>query len=531
MRQDAPTASVDDRPTRTTAGWRPPPDLWWLAGIVVVATALAWAVSRHGISPSPDGTLYLGTASNIADGRGITVPFTTYTDHYRPIESIAFDGRVPLRQWPPLFPAVIGAFSWLGWSPGDVVRVLNPLLLGVNVALLGLLARRLFRTSWLPLFGVLATIVVVRVPDVIVAPVLHLHSTSLAEPLFTLAVLACLLALDRFLVTASVGWLCGAAVLAGAASATKLLGLSAVATVCLVALIAPGSLGRRAARTAVAATLGLLPVVATLLSSDRRAAPAAADEVRAALNGAVRGLGALIPGVVNSTFGGVVALVLLVGVVVGLSLIAWRIPDRRADARRIVPLLVLAAAMIGQLVYSVVFVDRFVSLVGRQMTLPLILLSTATLATVSLVLQERHRVVVATVAAIISIGVLSMQIPGIADVITTTPPPTRTIRADYLPSDGALFSNAPDAVFLGTGRTSYMVPCRNDYFSGASNPTYDDELEELVGLVASGRASVLLAESGFGFGAECAGALDFVDRPEVEVTRVDDRLDLVRAAP
>ena len=522
--------SVDDRPTGAVVGRRPSPDVWRVAGIAVVATALAWAVSRHGIIPSPDGTLYLGTASNMSNGRGITVPFTTYTDHYRPIESIAFDGRVPLRQWPPLFPAVIGAISWLGWSPGDVVRVLNPLLLGANVALLGLLSRRLFRTSWLPLFGVLATIVVVRVPDAIVAPLLHLHSTSLAEPLFTLAVLACLLALDRFLVTASVGWLGGAAVLAGAASATKLLGLAAVATVCLVALIAPGSPGRRAARAAVSAALGLIPVVATLRRSDGRATAAGADEVRAALNGAVRGLGALIPGVVNSTAGGVAALVVIVGVVAGLSLIAWRLPDRRADALRIVPLLVLAGAMIGQLVYSAVFVDRFVSLVGRQMTLPLVLLTTATLATISLVLQERHRVVVATAAAIISVGVLSMQIPGIADVITTTPPPTRTIRTDYLPSHGELFSNAPDAVFLGTGRTSYMVPCRNDYFSGASNPTFDDELDELVGLVASGQASVLVAESGFGFGAECAGALDFVDRPEVEVVRVDDRLDLVRSA-
>ena len=521
-------ASVDE-PTGAVVR-RCSSDWWWLAGSAVVATVLARAVSRHGITPSPDGTLYLGTASNMANGRGITVPFTTYTDHYRPIEAIVFDGRVPLRQWPPLFPAVIAAFSWLGWSPGDVVRVLNPLLLGANVALLGLIARRLFRTSWLPLFGLLATIVVVRVPDAIVAPALHLHTTALAEPLFTLAVLACLLALDRFIVTTSVGWLCGAALLAGAATATKLLGLSAVATVCLIAVIAPGPPGRRAARAAVSATLGLIPVAATLRGTDGRATPAGADEVRTALNGAVRGLGALIPGVVDSTAGGVVALVVLVGVVVGLSLIAWRIPDRRADARRIVPLLLLPAVMIGELVVGVVFVDRFVSLVGRQMTLPLILLTTAALATVSLVLQERHRVVVATAAAIVSMVVLSTQLPGIVDVITTTPPPIRTIRADDLPSDGALFSNAPDAVFLGAGRTSYMVPCRNDYFSGASNPTFPDELEELVGLVASGRASILLAESGFGFGAECAGALDFVDRPEVEVIQVDDRLDLVRSA-
>ena len=471
---------------------RSAPDVLWLAGISIVAASVAFAVSRHGTIPSPDGTLYLGAGSNLANGRGLTVPFTTYTDHYRPIEAVAFDGQVPLRQWPPLYPIVLAAFAAMGTTTADVVRLLNPLLLGVNVALLGVLSRRLFRTSWLPLFVVLAVVVVVRSPDPIAAPLLYLHATALSEPLFTLWTLAALIALDRFVVTSASGWLWGAAALAGAASATKLLGLSLVATVCLVAVTAPGSVARRLARTAAAAALGVIPVAATLRMADGRETAADAQEALAALNGAVRGFATLIPGVANSTVPGVVGFVAVLGMIAGLSFIAWRRPDRRSDVRRIVPLIVVSGAMIAQLAYSAVFVDRFIPLVGRQLTLPLILLTTAALATLSLVVQPRHRNGVAIAAAIVCVGVFIQEAPGIAEVITTPPPPTRTVKERYLPTDGALFSNAPDAVFLGAGRTSYMVPCTRDYFSGTPNADYDAEMEELLSLVGSGRAAVLL---------------------------------------
>ena len=77
----------------------------------------------------------------------MTVPFTNVLDPFSPATAVGFHGEVPLLLFGPLLSLVLAPFEWLGITSVDVVRYLNPVLLGLSLAVLGLLAWRMTRRS------------------------------------------------------------------------------------------------------------------------------------------------------------------------------------------------------------------------------------------------------------------------------------------------------------------------------------------------------------------------------------------------
>ena len=69
--------------------------------------------------------------------------------------------------------------------------------------------------------------------------------------------------------------------------------------------------------------------------------------------------------------------------------------------------------------------------------------------------------------------------------------PTRA-ALDSLDDVDLVFSNAPDSVWRDSGRATAMVPCRIEWFSGAPNDDFDEQVDELVDLVRSGEAAVVV---------------------------------------
>ena len=86
----------------------------WLAAPAVAAVVAVVVASARGVYVSPDAVFYVGTARNWLAGRGFTPP----------------PGTPPLDHFPPLFPALLGAF---GADPLTVARVVNAGCMGAIV--------------------------------------------------------------------------------------------------------------------------------------------------------------------------------------------------------------------------------------------------------------------------------------------------------------------------------------------------------------------------------------------------------------
>jgi hypothetical protein len=72
----------------------------------VVAIVIALLVTSDSPGFYPDSSVYLGTARNLLDGRGLTTPFNLQFNPYPPAQAIGFHGDFPLTVYPPLGAAV-----------------------------------------------------------------------------------------------------------------------------------------------------------------------------------------------------------------------------------------------------------------------------------------------------------------------------------------------------------------------------------------------------------------------------------------
>ena len=499
----------------------------WIDGLVaaaVLASITAYLLQRHGAPSGPDGTLYTGVANHLGTGKGLTVPFTTYTDHYTPAQAIAFDYRVPLRQWPPLYPAVLSMFVRFGATAETAARILNPALLGVNVVLAGVLTRRLFPRSW-PWYAAAGfAVVLLRDPTPISSSLLYLHASTFAEPMFLTFVLATLIAVDAYLRTRRPAWLLGAATIAALAALTKILGLSAVATVCLVALVAAGSTGVRLGRAALCAAIGALPVLPTLVAAHHDTAPTGWSSV-VGITTEVR-TGLLEMATPSTTTEAVTTMVATLLVIVGAAATFSSLRRPGATMRKLAPTAALATLMATQLVLTRVLIDRYVSLQGRHLAVVQVLLTIVVLGAISSSGRPTRRTPRAAATLAAAVGFTAFT-AGAALVTKIADPPyfdsAHTMPESAVAADGrVLFSNAPDELYASNRTSSYLVPCTVDYYTGRPNPTYSRELQDLQELVRRGLADVLIVGGRLGASIDCANQYDLAGAG-IDARQLDDR--------
>ncbi len=167
------------------------------------AGAVLLATSGYGAGLSPDAVGYIGVARQLLAGQGVS----------------GYGGQ-PFVIQPPLYPALLALFGWLGsWDPLAIAPVLNAALCGAVVFLSG----QLF-TRYRPLLGPMAPF----------GPALALLSWPLfsvgvmawSEPLFIAVGTGALLCLGRHLETGGVGWLAAAALGVGLACLTRYIGMA-----------------------------------------------------------------------------------------------------------------------------------------------------------------------------------------------------------------------------------------------------------------------------------------------------------------
>lgn len=506
--------------------------LWWaLTCLATVGAIIAVALlQRRGLAASPDGAVYLGVGDNLRAGRGLTVPFTGYTDRYGPDVAQALGSQAPLQQWPPLLPAVLAALGLVGLEPAEASRVLNPALAGVSVYLFSCLLKRWSGAHWAPLLPLGLALVLVRPFGASRSPLLALHTQPLAEPLFIALVLTSLLLVDTFLSGEAPRYLWLASLAASFAALTKVVGLSMVLTVALVGVASTGAVRPRVVRAGGALIIGVVPLLPTLLNANGGRTPVDFDDIRTAFSQMGDGLLRLVP---PETAGEPARAVGAAIWAIAIAVLMWRAVARSRGLNlwRLAPAATFCLVLLVQLLASNVLVDRFVSLDGRQVTVIHLL---AVAITVALLAGEGaaggqvgpRLAVLATAAAIF----VPFAVPSAIETLRN--PPTPESDDGYSEAVDAagrrtIFTSAPDRLYVATGATSHLLPCPNNYYSGRPNTDYQRDVERLRTLIRDGEAVAIVQEGRLGFGSTCAGRDDFAGDTSLQIARVADDLYLV----
>ena len=147
--------------------------------LIVVLAGLSTAhilvrTAAYGAAITVDATYLLSTVLNFLAGEG-------WRD---------FAGR-PLTLWPPLFPLLLAASSWIGIDPLEAARWINAIVFGLTILVAGCWLRSNLRSQWL----VLAATAIVAASR----PLSHWASHFMTDSLFILLTLLALIQLASFL--------------------------------------------------------------------------------------------------------------------------------------------------------------------------------------------------------------------------------------------------------------------------------------------------------------------------------------------
>lgn len=474
----------------------------------VIGTVALLVVTRKGAYASPDSAFYVGTARNLLDGHGFAAP----------------PGSPPLSHFPPLFPlALAGIGRVTGLDPLDVAGILNPLLLGVTALLVAVVVRR--RSGSVGL-AVAASAAVVVAVDVLVY-----FASALTEPLFVVLVLGAMVSLAAAVDRGGSGWWVAAVACTAGACLTRYVGVALVVAEVGV-LLATGGGGRQAWRRAAAVGgASVIPLVVWLAAAGRGNRPVVVHLFDADywVSGARSLSRWVLPPYVPWPVGGLV----LAAAVAGLAGVAVtnrsgrasrsgrtgpddratdptervgidgdRAPDQPPDVLG----LLLPAFTVAYLV--VLVADRVVLDASGRLDLRFLAVLHV-VAVVGLVpwlhrnLRGRARRAVA--AGGLALLALQAAYAGswVADGFTDTSVGRRGLTAAAwddspvlaavvaLPPDVTVYSNAPEAVFLLTGRVAESLPAHTDYLSDRPRPEYDAERAVLADRLAHDEAVVV----------------------------------------
>ncbi len=176
----------------------------------IAAAAILLAVTRWGIGVSYDSVFYLSAADNLVHGLGLS--------------RLGGGGEIiPLTHFPPLYPLALSIGGWLtSLSTSVVARWLAAILLACLVALPGFIVRKFTNSAAAGLASALM---------VLSSPVLfEVGAWAMSEALYLVCLLGSLWLLGSYVASQRWRLLLGAALLTGAAYATRYVGASLLAT-------------------------------------------------------------------------------------------------------------------------------------------------------------------------------------------------------------------------------------------------------------------------------------------------------------
>ncbi|MEK6642935.1 MAG: hypothetical protein AABZ08_03435 [Planctomycetota bacterium] len=202
-------------------------------GLVVLATG-------HGAGLSADSAFYLGVANELAAGHGLTVPWGT-------------PEPTPLgTRWGPFMPAVLAAIAQFGPHPVDAIRWVNAICLMCTALICGVAVWKATGST------VLSVVISMLLATSCTA--LDVHAMAWSEPIFILFAVLALALMATYLRTRQRVILLAAFGSVVASCLTRYAGASLAVTVFLCLLFQPARWRYRIAAMGGVVLLGMLPM-------------------------------------------------------------------------------------------------------------------------------------------------------------------------------------------------------------------------------------------------------------------------------
>lgn len=437
--------------------------------------------TRWGVGLSPDSAIYIGGTRNLLDGNGFSV--SSYPGEFTPVT-----------QYPPLFSALLAAIGLFGVDPVNGARWLNALLFTANVFLVGNLVGADGKTAWAPVFA--SFLMMTSVIS------LKIHSMAWSEPLFIFLVFLAFFFLAKYLEDRRLSFLVSASFVGALAALTRYAGVVVIATAILAILLwSNEAWSKRSEKAAVFLLISAAPltlwVVRNLVVAETVAAreigfhPITVGHLEAALDSAATWF---LPGAISSakrlSLLAVLILFTLIFVLARREKEQTREQSDHGKSSRLCPVLtlfiILYAAM---LVGAISFLDAYMPIDNRY----LYPVYVATLVLAVCLTSRFAHVLAKTPLVRVSFIVLCLFFSGFyltqgtswlvfsyhygAGYSSRSWRGSKLIaRVHDLDPRVPVFTNAPDAIYLLTGRPASMLPRKVDTATGKLNGDYPTQL-------------------------------------------------------
>ena len=475
---------------------------------MMTGVLMVFRATPEGLGLSDDSIAYIAGARSMLDGQGYREAWLA--------------SNQPVTHFPPAFSSVLAFFGWFGPDPLNVVRYFNALLFGLNAGLLGILAWRM--TPSLSAGLVIAALFVLN------SEMLQVHTTAMSEPLFIFLSLLSVWMFDLYFERHN-HWLwlllCGTFV--GMAYLTRYAGLALIATFIVALIILRDSWRTRL--VSVGIFLGAtLPWILGWTIRNRLVAENATNRVLAwhpittdNLQMGVRVFSGLFipieswrraaikqPGIVEGMI-----LIVLIAVLVWVAIKAWKYfsepqlvsAEGKLDAgsREIIPFTsgLYLFAYLASIVAAMTMFDAATKFKLRILS-PVFVCLLILLVYLGIWLRSRNRgaVILLTIAFIsfafykqfITVNELSKGGLGYASFQWYDSEAMEYLSE--LPEDVMIYTNEPGAVYLYTGRGSYVLPDRFDSATAQMRTGFEDGVIKMHSEIHDGRAVLALFDGG-----------------------------------
>lgn len=486
-----------------------------LAILAFSAMAILYISTPAGAGLANDSVAYIAGARSILQGRG-------YSD-------IWLDSSLEaITHYPPLLSLSLSALGLLGIDPLRGARILNILLFGLNTTLLGLLGWRTTRSQAAGLW--LAGLFMLN------ASLLRVHVFALSEPLYLFLSFLAFLLIDVYLASLSKKsvWLILAGLATGLAFLTRYSALALLPTFVVALFLyrknsteTPAGTGRIAWRAGLAATGmflagAILPIAAWFLRNSIVAGnatnrtfqfhPISSENTQPGLYNISQFLLPVEPWrqvlTKSGLFGWIIAIVGLL-VLFWLVFRGWKMifqPGSGLPQPVTFTTALYMFAYLGAVLFSMSFFDASTKFQPRILA-PLYVAFMLLMSAFGMWLWRKNDRLLKGFVLVLVMVTLSISAYGNVQAMADF----KTAGQGYaswkwhdslimaslrnLPTDIAIYTNTPPAVYLVTGRASRVIPTPIDPVDNLARGDYEQNVEQMRADLMHGKAVLALFDT------------------------------------
>jgi 4-amino-4-deoxy-L-arabinose transferase-like glycosyltransferase len=458
-------------------------NIFTLITLGIIGTALLlFSTINFGIGTTPDSTVYINTARNLLNGEGFyTFSFTT--------------GELePMKNYPPLFPAILAGISLFGIQLLQSARLLNSFVFGINIVLVGLIIKRYTRNIWLSLFG---SIIIMST-----STILFIHSMAWTEPLFLFFTTLGFYLLSEYFDNKKRAFFIASAVAIGLAFLTRYAGAAFVAaTAVSIFLFSEKKVSKRIIDSIIFAAIASFPVILWFIRNRYYTGSATTSKTGFHLITSEHIKSALLTLSMWLLPGTEPSITKLILIILAICLFVFGVVffgNKKKENAQIntQPIARLPLMLVIFIFIYMVFLIISISWFYLNLPLDYRILSPVFISGVILIICAAHNLlskyklinIINILLILICVAYIGPNIPQskmlMSDIYNDGLGYSRKLwkeskllqEVKKFSADTYIFSNAPDLIYLFTEKKAVFIPLKIDANSGLANDKYSSEL-------------------------------------------------------